>query len=105
MKKFLLGYTAGVVTAPAVYFVFRKPLINTVGIYIFGLLADEKVDASIYSLMTTRSDVQDLRKKHGRQIRQFKAQGHSVAEISKMIGHSEKAVRVLLFLDRHEGET
>lgn len=104
MKQFLLGYSAGVVTAPAVYYVFRKPLIKTVGLYFFAILSDDDVNDTVYNLMSTRNDFQDLRKKYGKQVRQFKAQGYSIAEIAKMIGHSEKGVRLLLFADRHEGE-
>lgn len=97
MKKFMLGYAAGVVTAPAVYFIFRKPLTHYVVTPLSArTIMDEEWDERLFSFMSTRTDWQEFRKKHGKRVYEMKAQGFDNAKIADILGVTEKAVRLLL---------
>lgn len=58
MKKYILVYTAGVLTTPTVVLIFRQPIAKKVG----HMLIDEKFDEPLFRFMTRRLDLQDLRK-------------------------------------------
>lgn len=97
MKKFLAGYVTGIVTAPAVYFVFRKPLIRHIVVPVSAkTIMNEDMDEALFNLMSIRLDFQESRKKHGKTVHQLKAQGHSVPKIAEMMDMTEKQVRLLL---------
>lgn len=97
MKKFVAGYVAGVVTAPAVYYVFRKPLIDHVITPLaMETFTSEEWDQRLFELMSLRLDFQDFQKKNSEKICQMKAQGHDISEIAKAVGHNEKVVRAVL---------
>jgi hypothetical protein len=65
VKKYILVYTAGVLTTPAVVFIFRKPISAKVGDY----LVDEKFDEPLFRFMTSRTDKQDLRRGQRRGVK------------------------------------
>lgn len=97
MKKFLAGYIAGVVTAPAVYYVFRNPIMeHVITPLAMETVANTEWDERLFELMSLRLDFQDFQKKHGEEVRQMKAQGHDISEIAKVMGRSEKAIRAVL---------
>lgn len=60
MNKYLLAYAAGVVTAPAWFYVFRKPIIYHL---IVPVLADDKFNEPLYNVMRVRNDYKDAREK------------------------------------------
>jgi hypothetical protein len=62
VNKYLLAYAAGVVTAPAWFYVFRKPLIDHIIVPIF---TDDKLDGPLYNVMMARNDLKDEKKKKG----------------------------------------
>lgn len=59
-KKFLLGYASGVITAPAVYFVFRKPIIKHILVPVLG---QEEQTEALYTFMSVRNDYIDRKKR------------------------------------------
>lgn len=59
MKKYILIYSAGVVTAPVWYWVFRKPLSKA----LVPILADEELDTQLFTFMSARLEIQERRKK------------------------------------------
>lgn len=96
MKKFLAGYVTGVITAPVVVYVFRKPIFKALGPTIGTVVAKEEWDEKLYEFMSARNDFQDFKRKYEKSANQMKAQGYSVSEIADIIGCTERAVKALL---------
>jgi hypothetical protein len=94
--KTLVAYSAGVVTAPAWYWVFRKPLMDhVVTPALAHTLMSEEMDETVFNLMSARLDFQDIAKNRAKEIHQLKAQGHSFPEIAKIMKINEKAIRLV----------
>lgn len=89
----LAAYAAGVVTAPAWFYAFKKPIIEKIGPYAFEVIADEVMDQNLQKIMLMRNDFQDVREKHGERAKQLKAQGYSNEGIAKELGIPKDQVR------------
>jgi hypothetical protein len=85
----MAAYAAGVVTAPAWFYVFRKKL----GPLTFEIVADETMDKTLQEVMLMRNDFQDIRTQHGEKAKQLKAQGYSNEGIAKELGIDKHKVR------------
>lgn len=61
--KPILAYTAGVVTAPVWFYVFRKPLSKV----LVPIVGDEQLNEPLYKFMSARNDYMDYKKKQNEQ--------------------------------------